>query len=157
MSSQNEIHPVLNVSRRELLQTSGIGLGALALSGLLAENGNVAEQPPNRREKSVSPLIAAAPHHQPKAKRIIHLFMNGGPSQFDTFYPKPEVQKLDGKPLPESISDQLQPTQRKTCWCSVWFSVQISEIWRMRTAGQRVVSECRAARRRSLHHSIHAG
>jgi hypothetical protein len=97
-------------SRRELLESSGLGLGSLALSGLLADGREVAAA---RREKSISPLVASAPHHPPKAKRIIHLFMNGGPSQFDTFYPKPEVQRLSGEPLPKSISDQLQRTQRK--------------------------------------------
>lgn len=112
MHLQDSSNPLSHVSRRELLQSSGIGLGSLALTGLLADGGELAAAP-GRRERSVSPLIASAPHHTPRAKRIIHLFMNGGPSQFDTFYPKPEIQKLDGQPLPKSVSDQLQPTQRK--------------------------------------------
>jgi hypothetical protein len=112
MHLQDSSNPLSHVSRCELLQSSGIGLGSLALTGLLADGGELAAAP-GRRERSVSPLIASAPHHTPRAKRIIHLFMNGGPSQFDTFYPKPEIQKLDGQPLPKSVSDQLQPTQRK--------------------------------------------
>ena len=53
------------------------------------------------------------PHFAPQAKRIIHLFMNGGPSQIDTLDPKPNLKKLDGKPLPDSVKQTLQLTQRK--------------------------------------------
>ena len=53
------------------------------------------------------------PHFPARVKRVIHLFMNGGPSQMDTFDPKPELNRLDGQPLPKSVKDQLQPTQRK--------------------------------------------
>ena len=111
MNFYNNSQLVSWLSRRELLQRSGLGVGSLALTGLLADGGEISAAPA-RREKSVSPLLASAPHHQPRAKRIIHLFMNGGPSQFDTFYPKPELQRLDGQPLPDSIKNKLQPTQR---------------------------------------------
>ncbi|MHC4876468.1 MAG: DUF1501 domain-containing protein [Planctomycetota bacterium] len=98
-------------SRRELL-SSGLGIGSLALSGLLGSNAALGA-PARRREKASSPLAAKEPHFTPKVKRIIHLFMNGGPSQIDTLDPKPEVSRLDGKPLPDSFKQQLQPTQRK--------------------------------------------
>ena len=94
-------------SRRQMLSSSGMGLGALACSSLLAT-----ADASGRRADAESPLSAVRPPETPKVKRIIHLFMNGGPSQIDTFDPKPHVTKLDGKPLPKSVKDQLQPTQR---------------------------------------------
>ena len=67
------------LSRRELLHACGMGLGALAL-GALGADQTLAD------EKSyVNPLAPRAPHFAPRAKRVIHLFMNGGPSQVDTF------------------------------------------------------------------------
>ncbi len=56
-----------------------------------------------------NPLAARPPHFAPKVKRVIHLFMNGGPSQVDTFDPKPMLTKYDGKPLPIHLK-----TERKT-------------------------------------------
>lgn len=94
------------ISRRELLQSSGTGLGALALAGLLGQSAQA------ERSLDEAPLAVATPHFPSKAKRVIHLFMNGGPSQIDTFDPKPEVNKLDNQPLPESFVKQLQRTQR---------------------------------------------
>ena len=94
-------------SRRKMLQSTT--LGSVALSGLLAEDDS-ALAASNADE---SPLAAREPHFAGKAKRVIHLFMNGGPSHVDTFDPKPELNRLDGKPLPDSVKNQLQPTQRK--------------------------------------------
>ena len=94
-----------------MLTHTGCGLGALALGGLLADCGDLTAAP-KKRQPAVSPLNVKAPHFAPKAKRVIHLFMNGGPSQIDTFDPKPLVSKLDGKPLPGSIKKTLQRTQR---------------------------------------------
>ena len=74
-----------------MLQQSGVGFGALALAGLLAEEMQAAPR---------SPLAMRPPHFEPKAKRIIFLFMHGGPSQVDTFDFKPQLQKDDGKPVP---------------------------------------------------------
>lgn len=71
-------------SRRELLFGSGMGLGAVALSSLLAEKANAAE----------SPLAARNPHHAAKAKHCIFLLMEGGPSHIDTFDPKPKLEQL---------------------------------------------------------------
>ena len=93
-----------SVSRRECLQATS--LGSVALAGMLAENVTA------RDTASESPLAEKEPHFAPRAKRIIHLFMNGGPSQMDTFYPKPELNRLDGQPLPESVKNQLQRVQR---------------------------------------------
>lgn len=93
-------------SRRDLLIETGSGLGAIALSGLLSEEAIA------NRNTSESPLSVVAPHFPPRAKRVIHLFMNGGPSQIDTFDPKPKVNDLDGEPLPDSFVQKLQRTQR---------------------------------------------
>lgn len=93
-----ETNPYL--SRRRWLQKGGCGMGTLALTSLLAKSGDV------------SPLAARKSHHPARAKRVIHLMMNGGPSQIDTFDPKPEVTALTGKPLPDSVKAKLQPTQR---------------------------------------------
>ena len=86
------------LSRREMLQQSGVGFGGLALAGLFA-NATHADEPtvPDLRS---SPLAIRSPHFPAKAKRIIFLFMHGGPSQVDTFDYKPQLEKDDGKPLP---------------------------------------------------------
>jgi hypothetical protein len=71
------------------------GFGLLALGGLLAEaSGSAAEA------STLNPLAVRAPHHTPRAKRIIFLFMNGAPSQLDLFDPKPRLTADHGKPLP---------------------------------------------------------
>ncbi len=109
----NQAFQSLNpISRRELLKSSGMGIGSLAFANLLADGGDLSAA---RRgyDAASSPLVTRQPHFAPRAKRIIHLFMNGGPSQIDTFDPKPSVTKLDGQPLPDSIKNRLQPTQRK--------------------------------------------
>jgi hypothetical protein len=79
------------LSRRESLQRFANGFGMLGLASLLGESAHaVSGQPP----------LVAGPHFPPKAKRIIFLFMSGGPSHVDTFDPKPKLREMDGKPLP---------------------------------------------------------
>jgi hypothetical protein len=85
--------PPIHPSRRELLARSGTGLGLLGLAGLLAQDGR--GEP--GRSPSANPLAPKAPHFPAKAKHVIHLFMNGGPSQVDTFDPKPELTKRHGE------------------------------------------------------------
>lgn len=85
-------------SRREMLQTIGAGLGTVGLAAVLAgETGT--SQPP----AATGPLSPKPSHYAPKAKRVIHLFMNGGPSQVDTFDPKPALEKFAGQVPPESL------------------------------------------------------
>lgn len=93
-------------TRRQLLESST--LGSLALVGMLRS-----DQPAMglERPEGESALSLRPPHFTPKVKRVIHLLMNGGPSQMDTFDRKPELNRLDGKPLPESIRRQLQRVQ----------------------------------------------
>ena len=78
------------ITRRELLQRTSLGFGGLALHSLLADEANSALQR--------SPMHTT--HFQPRAKRILFLFMHGGPSHIDLFDPKPQLTKYDGKPLP---------------------------------------------------------
>src|SRR5437588_3297106 len=94
-------HPALRpedlpLTRREWLRRSGLGFGALGLAGLLATD------PSSTSAAGIhtSPLAPKKPHFPGKAKRVVHLFMNGGPSQVDTFDPKPALAKYAGKPLP---------------------------------------------------------
>lgn len=77
-------------SRRGLLKSAGAGFGYLALQALLG-----AEQ-----QAAAGPLAPKPPHFAPRAKRIVFLFMKGGPSQVDTFDHKPKLQEMDGKELP---------------------------------------------------------
>src|SRR3954452_18742946 len=85
---------MLRFSRRELLQRMGTGLGALSLAGILKEQGLFSTEP------AVNPLAPRTPHFAPRAKRLIHLFMNGGPSQVDTFDPKPALTRFAGQRPP---------------------------------------------------------
>jgi hypothetical protein len=85
-------NPQSAISRRELLQRMGTGLGTLGLATVLADNGLLAAE---------SPLAPRSSQFKPKAKRLIHLFMNGGPSHVDTFDPKPGLAKYNGKKPPE--------------------------------------------------------
>src|SRR6476646_8154858 len=84
------------LSRRQLLNKCGMGMGALALGTILSEAGygNTAGI------SGVNPLRPHGPQYLGKAKRVIHLFMNGGPSKVDTFDPKPMLGKYAGKMLP---------------------------------------------------------
>jgi hypothetical protein len=83
-------------TRRDLLKVVGTGFGYAGLSALLHAEAN--------------PMAPKAPHFPARAKRVIFLFLNGGPSQVDTFDPKPMLQKFSGKPIP---GGNLK-TERKT-------------------------------------------
>jgi len=88
------------LNRRMMLERSAMGMGALALGGML-QSANASE---------ANPLAVKKPHFAAKAKRVIHLFMNGGPSHVDTFDPKPSLEKYAGKALPVDNPK----TERKT-------------------------------------------
>ncbi len=105
------------LSRRDLLQRSGVGMASLGLACLLADDGAVlcddggsSAKPRSPGVAYTDPLAPRAPHFPARAKRVIHLFMNGGPSHVDTFDPKPLLGKLAGKMLP---TKNLR-TERKT-------------------------------------------
>lgn len=84
-------------SRRDLLFRAAGGFGGLALSALLAQDGALAAP--------ANPLAPKQPHIPAKAKSVIMLFMVGGPSHIETFDPKPELERLDGRQLPKSFGE----------------------------------------------------
>ena len=129
----------LPLTRRDFLCRSGMGFASLGLANLMASQGMVSAAP-----DAVALGLAArpqAPHFAAKAKRVIHLFMNGGPSHVDTFDPKPALQKYAGKPLPQT---NLR-TERKT-GAAFPSPFKFQRYGRVRHRGQRAVP----ARRRSI-------
>src|SRR6266545_3124087 len=97
------MHVPLFSSRRDFLRLAGGGFGALALSALAAE-AQGADAP-----RSEDPLAPKEPQFAAKAKAVIFLFMEGGPSHVDLFDPKPELTRQNGKPLPASFGKVLTP------------------------------------------------
>jgi len=119
-------------SRRRFLTRAGSGLGALALSHLLDGSGVLP------RASAANALAAKPPHHAPRAKSVIWLFMEGGPSHIDLFDYKPELDKLAGQPMPASFGrpvtamgtsdNTILPTKRvwkqhgeSGLWISDWY------------------------------------
>src|SRR4051812_19912248 len=100
-------HPSF-LSRREFLRRSGMGMGTLGLASVLGSEN--LWLPTAAGAESDNPLAPHAPHFAPKAKRVIHFFLNGGPSHVDTFDPKPSLAKYAGQPLP----GEYVRTERKT-------------------------------------------
>ncbi len=88
-----------SATRRGFLQNSAAGFGWLAFSALHGQWAGAAETPPRR-----SPLAAKQPHFAPRAKRVIFLFMQGGPSHLDTFDYKPELARAGGRYLPPAFA-----------------------------------------------------
>ncbi len=136
------------MTRRELLCRSGMGMGALALGGLMAEAGLLGRSgagaspstPAGVARRSRSTRSCPRPPPLPaKAKRVVHLFMNGGPSHVDTFDPKPMLTKYHGKPVPTNL-----PTERKT-GAAFALAVQVPEVRPERHRGQRPVRAHRRA------------
>lgn len=104
-----------DLTRRALLQRLGMGMGTLGL-GALAGTASAST--------SLNPLAPRDSQFAPKAKRVIHIFANGGPSQVDTFDPKPMLAKYDGKELPNP-----RKTERKT-------GAAMKSPWEFRNYGQ---------------------
>ncbi|ODT97541.1 MAG: sulfatase [Planctomycetes bacterium SCN 63-9] len=86
-------------SRRRMLKNCAAGFGSLAMAAMLADESN-ARAADSSTENRGNPLAPKVPHFAPRAKRVIYLFMAGGPSHMDTFDYKPLLQRDDGKPLP---------------------------------------------------------
>jgi hypothetical protein len=91
------------LSRREVLCKIGGGFGALGLASLFADAGLLAPAAAGQANPTGFSLAPRPPHFQPRARRMIFLFMNGGPSHVDTFDPKPMLEKHKGKPVPDSL------------------------------------------------------
>ncbi len=96
----NESLRLLSTTRRHFFGTCGVGLGSMALASLLTEEGRAAVAPPDPQ----NPLVPRPPHFTPRAKRVIFLFMAGGPSQLELFDFKPKLQELDGQVVPPSYT-----------------------------------------------------
>jgi hypothetical protein len=96
------------LARRAFLRQAGGGLGMVALASMLAREGmlHAAARPSASR-----PLAPKPPHVEPRARRVIYLFMHGGPSHVDLFDPKPELIARAGEPLPDSVGPVM--TRRK--------------------------------------------
>ncbi|KAB2671307.1 MAG: DUF1501 domain-containing protein [Verrucomicrobia bacterium] len=94
-----------NISRRDFLHRAGMGIGSLALLDLM-----------DREARAGGNLLApVVPHHAPRARAVISLFMHGGPSQVDTFDPKPLLARHAGRPLPASFANlNLEFTKTST-------------------------------------------
>ncbi len=90
-------------TRREMLQRAGGGFGLLALSGLLGTNRLLGASAPTAPAAFVNPLAPKPPHFAPKARSVIWLFQEGGPSAFDLFDPKPALERYHGKRLATSV------------------------------------------------------
>jgi hypothetical protein len=91
----NPLADCCRLSRREFFTTAAGGVGGLALAALLSEEASARE--------AVNPLAPKPPHFKARAKNCIFFFLSGGTSQLDLFDPKPEVNKLAGQPMPESL------------------------------------------------------
>ena len=91
----------MSFSRRSFLRSTSCGFGSLALSALLQQPGGAAGPVPSKTKGS--PLAAKPPHFPARAKRIIFLFMQGGPSQMDLYDHKPELKKRSGAELPYEL------------------------------------------------------
>lgn len=121
-------------SRREFLCRAGGGFGAVALSSLLAAEARAE----SIKIDPLNPLASRQPHFKARAKSVIFLFMEGGPSHIDLFDPKPALEKLAGQPMPESYgrpitamgtaNNSLMPSKRQWkqhgesgLWVSDWY------------------------------------
>lgn len=105
--------PASALSRRELLGRCGMGFGMIGLAGVLAADDRLGYPSVSRgagAPGSLDPMAPRTPHFTPRAKQVVHLFMNGGPSHLDTFDPKPMLLKYHGKTLP----GPTLRTERKT-------------------------------------------
>src|SRR5262249_29984169 len=131
---QESKHRPRVTSRRQFFTQAGSGLAGIALTQMLTEQGVLAAS------TLADPLAPKPPHHRPGAKSVIWLFMEGGPSQVDLFDPKPKLQEMAGKPIPESMRPKftamagtaqngLMPSKRtfkqygqSGLWVSDWYT-----------------------------------
>lgn len=115
-----------NYTRRGMLQCGAVGFGYVALAGLLGEEARSAEQ---QTTPSLNPLAPRPSHFESRVKRVIFLFMKGGPSHVDTFDYKPQLQKDHGKELPfDKPRVQFAPT-----------SNLLGSPWRFRKYGESAI------------------
>ena len=118
--------PTPPLTRRQMLRTASCGFGSLALAGLCAEAAAADRQAEN-------PLAARAPMFAPRAKRVIFIFMQGGPSQVDSFDPKPRLTRDDGKKVQIYNAREMKKKEERL----------MGPLWKFKRYGQsgRWVSE----------------
>ena len=92
----------LPATRRDFLKRSGVGMGTLGLAGILSDETS------SLQAANTNPMAPKKPHFPGKAKAVIHLFLNGGPSQVDTFDPKPKLQEYHGKAIPLDLRTERE-------------------------------------------------
>ena len=90
------------LTRRQALQEAAIGFGAMAVNSMLQQERMFAAESASAKERTYD-LKPKAPHFAAKAKRVIFIYVGGGPSTIDMFDPKPALMKYDGKPAPFEI------------------------------------------------------
>lgn len=93
------MHPLQHITRRHFFAECGVGVGKVALASLLTGALTSSTQAAVRK----SPLAPQPPHFAPRAKRVIHLFMAGAPSQLDLFNYRPKLAEYEGKPIPPEV------------------------------------------------------
>ena len=128
--------PNTEVSRRSVLQRSALGVGSLGLLNLLQQ------EPTNAAEtQALATSLSSRPaHFVPRAKRVIHFFLNGGPSHVDTFDPKPMLKRFSGQTVSDNPATERKTGQR----CHLHFASANTDS---RNRSQRAVSaDCCAHR-----------
>jgi hypothetical protein len=92
---------LLERTRRHFFRECGVGLGAISLGSLLADDAAQGAGP--ERDRATNPLAPRPGHSRPRARNVIYLFMAGGPSQLELFDYKPKLRQYSGEPIPESF------------------------------------------------------
>ncbi len=125
----------MNSSRRHFFAQSSLGLGSVALTWMLNQDGLLGAPKKPPLEPLVFDTLPKTPHHEPRAKAMISLWMQGGPSHLDLFDPKPGLAKYDGKPFPGTIKYDNAAQASSKVLASPWkFSprgesgIEISEL-----------------------------
>src|SRR4051794_30262970 len=93
-----------NITRRAFFTSSASGVGLLGLASIFGAEGLLAPS----AVAGTGPMTVKAPHFAPKAKAVICIYMEGGPSQMDLFDPKPKLLELDGQKMPDSLTKNVR-------------------------------------------------
>src|SRR3954453_3829196 len=104
MKNDADLHDLLALNRRDFLPSSASGMGLLGLASIFGAEGLLAPS----AYAGTGPMTVKAPHFAPKAKAVICIYMEGGPSQMDLFDPKPKLLELDGQKMPESLTKNVR-------------------------------------------------
>ncbi|MSR32062.1 MAG: DUF1501 domain-containing protein [Gemmataceae bacterium] len=112
---RNDLH-----NRRHFLSQSGLGIGGVAAAWLLHQEGLLGAPIRPELEERHFDLAPKQPHHVPKAKAMISIFMQGGPSHHDLFDPKPVMEKMNGKPFPGTIKYDSTDQASSKIFASPW-------------------------------------